>query len=413
MAFGDLQFAEDDARVLADKLRELYEAIRRANGESGFRLSLAAPERLVQLTEAAVLAQVNHDIDRTGKGNLLFFAGSDTIEYLGDLYGDRGKRLQASYAMTTMRYTLSIVRASATPIPKGSRATADNQLFFATTKPAEIPPGQLYVDIEAQCNVAGTAGMGFEAGAINNMVDIIPFVASAENITPTSGGMDIEDIESYRARLRTVPESFSVAGPDGAYEFWARTANPGIVDARAWMPALDLVQFAAFLAPWGITDAAGFYRALGDYYRESGTGPGNVDVTVLMQDGELPSGEVLSQVEEILSNRTRRPLTDYVHVVQPEAVGFNVALRYWIETERATEAVSIIDSVNSAVERYIAWQKSRLGLDIIPDRLHKLIMDCGVKRVEITEPAFAVLKPHEVAQFSGIKTITYEGLEDA
>jgi phage-related baseplate assembly protein len=179
------------------------------------------------------------------------------------------------------------------------------------------------------------------------------------------------------------------------------------------MPELDLQSFAEFLEPWGITDAAGFYNALGDYYRESGTGPGNVNVTVLMQDGGLPSEEVLNQVKETLSGKTRRPLTDYVHVIEPHTKRFDVSVRYWIETERATEATSIIDAVDKAVDRYIAWQKSRLGLDILPDILHKFIMDCGVKRLEIMEPEFQILEPNEVAQFSGNKTVTYEGFEDA
>jgi phage-related baseplate assembly protein len=138
-----------------------------------------------------------------------------------------------------------------------------------------------------------------------------------------------------------------------------------------------------------------------------------VDVTVLMQDGELPSEEILNQVKETLNGKTRRPLTDYVHVVEPKTKEFDVAVRYWIETERATEATSIIDAVDKAVNRYIAWQKSRLGVDILPDILHKIIMDCGVKRLEITEPVFQILEPNEVAQFSGNKTVTYEGFEEA
>jgi phage-related baseplate assembly protein len=413
MSFADLQFAKGDARVLADKLKELYEAIRRANGEAGYRLPLAAPERLIQLTEAAVLAQVNHDIDYAGKGNLLYFADENTIEHIGYLYGERGKRMAASYALTTLRYTLSVARTAITIIPRGFRSTPDNKMFFATLGTLEIPPGELYGDIEAQCLTAGVGGDGFAAGEIKNMVDLVPFVASVENLTVSTGGAEEESLEAYRERLRMLPESFSVAGPDGAYEFWARTANPGIADAKVWMPELDLQSFAEFLEPWGITNAAGFYNALGDYYRESGTGPGNVNVTVLMQDGELPSEEILNQVKETLSGKTRRPLTDYVHVAEPEAKGFAVAVRYWIETERATEAASIIDAVDKAVDRYIAWQKSRLGLDILPDILHKLIMDCGVKRLEITEPVFRVLEPNEAAQFSGSKIVTYEGFEDA
>jgi phage-related baseplate assembly protein len=210
-----------------------------------------------------------------------------------------------------------------------------------------------------------------------------------------------------------LPESFSVAGPDGAYEFWARSANPGIVDAKAWMPDLDIDSFAAFLGPWGITNAAGFYTALMNYFRESGTGPGNVNITVLMKEGEIPSGEVLNQVKETLSDKKRRPLTDYVHVIEPGHKEFGIDFQYWIETERATEAASIIDAVDKAAERYIAWQKSRLGLDINPSMLYSLIMECGVKRLEITAPVFTVLEPNEVAQFSGDKTVTYGGLEDA
>jgi phage-related baseplate assembly protein len=413
MAFSDFQFSETDARKIQDRLQRVYEEIRRAAGEPGYRLTLADPERLVQLTEAAALTQIATDIDKTGKGNLLFFADEETIEHIGSLYGDRGKRLPASYALTTIRYTLSTPRSVRTIIPKGNRTTPDNKVFFATKTTMEIPAGQLYGDVEAECTIAGIVGMGFEPGDINNMVDVLPFVAAAENITPTSGGADIEDIEVYRARLQLLPESFSVAGPDGAYTFWARSANPGIVDAKVWMPELDLQSFAEFLEPWGIMDVAGFYNALGDYYRESGTGPGNVNVAVLMRDGELPSEEILNQVKEALSGKTRRPLTDYVHVVEPVAKEFDVAVRYWIETEKATEATSIIDAVNKAVDQYIAWQKSRLGLDILPDILHKLIMDCGVKRLEISEPAFQILEPNEVAQFSGSKTVIYEGFEDA
>jgi phage-related baseplate assembly protein len=413
MPFSDLQFSETDARKIQECLQRVYEEVRRAAGEPGYRLAPADPERLVQLTEAAALTQIATDIDKTGKGNLLFFAGEETIEHIGYLYGERGKRLAASYALTTLRYTLSIKRTVRTIISKGYRATPDNKIFFATVWPLEIPPGELYGDIEAQCLTAGVAGDGFGIGEIKNMVDLVPFVASVENLTTSTGGAEKESLEAYRERLRMLPESFSVAGPDGAYEFWARTANSGIADAKVWMPELAMDSFAEFLAPWGITDVPGFYAALGNYYRESGTGPGNVDVTVLMKDGELPSEEVLNQVKETLSDKTRRPLSDYLHVIEPDPIAFSVAIQYWIETERATEAASIIDAVDKAVERYIAWQKSRLGLDILPDILHKLIMDCGVKRLEIIEPVFTVLKPNAVAQFSGNKTVTYEGLEDA
>ena len=415
MAFSDLQFAETDARRNFDRLRVAYENLVRAisNTNAGYRLADADPARLLLLTIAAINTQISEDIDQTGKSNLLYFAGPETIEHIGYLYGDRGKKLLASYAKTTMRYRVDAARPVITPVPKGSRTTPDNKVFFATTKAAEVPAGALYVDVEAESNIPGMAGMGFEVGDIKNMVDIYPFITSAVNVTPTSGGADIEGIEEYRARLRLLPESFSVAGPDGAYEFWARSANPAIVDAKAWMPDLDMESFREFLEPWGITNPQEFYNALNNYYRESGTGPGNVNIACLLQDGEVPSEEVKQQVYETLSAKNRRPLTDYVHVKPPEIVEFNVDVRYWISLERATEASSIIQNVDNAVERFIKYQRSRLGLDIVPDLLHSMIMETGVKRMEIMEPVFTKIQPWEVGIFTGVQSVIYEGLEEA
>jgi len=166
MPISDFKFAETDARVIQEKLREIYETVRRASGEPGYRLALGDPERLVQLTEAALLSQANYDIDKTGKGNLLYFAGEETIEHIGFLYGERGKRLAASFAVTTIRYHLAVERNVSSPIPKGYRTTPDNKVFFATTKAIEIPPGEMFADVEAKCTTPGLAGMGWKAGEI-------------------------------------------------------------------------------------------------------------------------------------------------------------------------------------------------------------------------------------------------------
>ena len=413
MVFSELMFTETDARKIQARLQRIYEEIRRAAGEPWFRLAEAAPERLVLLTDAAALTQVASDIDETGKGNLLFFADETTIEHIGYLYGERGKRLQASYALTTIRYTLSVPRTVRTIIPRGFRTTPDNKVFFATKYAIEILPGDMYGDVESVCMTAGMVGMGFEPGDINNMVDVSPFVATVQNITPTSGGAEIEDIESYRARLQMLPESFSVAGPDGAYEFWARTANPGISDTRVWMPDLDLDSFAKFLNPWGITNAYEFYKALFTYFRESGTGPGNVNIAILMQDGVMPSEEVKEQVYNTLSDKRVRPLTDFVHVKDPETVKYNIIVKYWIRTSDAAKAQSIINNVESAVQRFIAWQKTLLGRSINPSFLHQLVMECGVKWVVIEEPHMTNLEPWQVGILGDNPAqVIYEGLED-
>ena len=48
-------------------------------------------------------------------------------------------------------------------------------------------------------------------------------------------------------------------------------------------------------------------------------------------------------------------------------------------------------AVADAVERYKAWQSEKLGRDINPSKLTEMVMETGVKRVEIRQPAYTVL----------------------
>jgi phage-related baseplate assembly protein len=112
-----------------------------------------------------------------------------------------------------------------------------------------------------------------------------------------------------------------------------------------------------------------------------------------------------------LSAKTVRPLTDNVIVSSPVAKNFNVDFMYYIDTEDATNAVTIQLAVQSAVEKYVLWQKSKLGRDINPTELYYRIRAAGAKRAEIIEPVFTKVEPYEVA-IAGTPTITFGGLED-
>ena len=422
MSFDNFKFAETDARIIAEKMKDLYEAIRRAGGEPGFRLADGDPIRLIQSTEAAMLAQTGSNIDATGKSSLLRFAGEETIEKIGELYGERGRRLQASVARCTLRFTLSTVMSSVTIIPQGRRVTADNQIFFVTIKTLEISAGELTGEVEAVCLTPGRIGNGFTVGMIKNMADSIPFVSAAENITESAGGTDIEDIESYRERLRLLPESFSVAGPDGAYEFWAKTAHQGIIDVRVWMPEYNIEAFMVFLrevlgsgiSPNLLTEgqAETFRERLTAINIESGTGPGNVNVVALMQDGELPTTEVNNMLYTTLNDKRVRPLTDRLHVKTPEVIEYGIHIKYWINSSNATMVSSIQNAVNNAIADFIKWQKTGLGIDVNPSVLHNKVMEAGVKRLEIITPAFKVLEMWQVAYIAGEPLIEFIGLED-
>lgn len=103
---------------------------------------------------ALLIAQQNGVIDKTGKGNLLRYAGEATIEDIGWLFGSRGDRLQPSRAMTTIEFTLSTVRGVATTVAAGTRVTA-GKITFATVSSFDIPAGSLTGMVVALCTVTG------------------------------------------------------------------------------------------------------------------------------------------------------------------------------------------------------------------------------------------------------------------
>lgn len=372
----DIKFADTDARRIETLVVSGFESAARVAGMSDFRLFPGDPRRLFLQSVALLIVQQNALIDKTGKGNLLRFAGEDTIQDLGYLFGSRGDILQASPALTTIEFRLSAARPTVTTIPAGTRVTAGD-IIFRTQRNLDIPAGILTGTVTAEAEITGMSGNGLLPGQINTLVDRHPFVESIVNITESIGGADIEDIEAYRARLRLVPSSFSVAGPDGAYEFWAKTASPSIIDVAVWMPE-----------------------------------PGHVNVVPLLIGGQVPGQEIIDDVNRILSDRTVRPLTDFVHVLMPELAEFELNLTYWIDIANNTRATEIQAAVESAVLAYIEWQQGALGRDIIPDVLTKMVMAAGARRVEITSPVFTIVKRGHVARLTS-KTVTYGGLEAA
>jgi len=318
-------------------------------------------------------------IDYAAKMNLLAYSSSDFEDHIGLLVGTT--RLPADRARTTIKFTLSTALPNATEIPVGIRVTpGDGNIYFATAETLTIPAGETEGEVLALCLVTGTAGNGFLPGQINRPVDPLPYVQSVANTTTSEGGADIEDDESFRDRIHLAPEHFSVAGPKGAYEFWAKTANAGIVDVQVLGP-------------------------------EDGTDPGEVKIYPLMQGGIIPGEEILDLVYDTVSAGDIRPDTDHVFVLPPEVVTYDADVTYWIDRTNATRATAIQTAVNMAFADWIVWQASKLGRDINPSELNHRLVAAGAKRTEIRTPEFAELLKYQVGKI-GTQNLVYGGLED-
>ncbi|MCL2742180.1 MAG: baseplate J/gp47 family protein [Oscillospiraceae bacterium] len=436
----DVQFAPLDARAIEAAVITGFEAASRLSGQTDFTLYDGDPRRLFLQAVALMIVQQNHLIDLTGKGNLLRYAGNATIEDIGWLYGERADRLQPSRSVTTVEFTLSAERNTVTTIDAGTRVIAGS-LTFATMANLDIPAGETTGRAVAMRDLPGPDGNGMLPGQVFQIVDRNPFVLSAVNVTESAGGAAVEGLEPYRARVRNTPESFSTAGPDGAYWFWAKTANPAIADVDVWMPELDVEFFRKFLLEfisgglssdedfgwgeggWGENgwgggvgffippdDAMYWYERFMRLSAEFGSGPGHVNIVALMEDGKLASPDIREAIYDICNDSKRRPLTDFLHVIEGDYQDYDLDFTYWIDSSRAVDSTAIQAAVDAAAEEYAAWQRGELGRAIIPDKLIGLCMEAGARRLEVRSPVYKNLKQGQVARLAK-KDVRYGGLE--
>lgn len=364
----DLTFAEADPDVVDSNIVTTVEAL------LGRTLARADPLRLFLRGVEAIIIQQRILIDEAAKQNLLAYATGDNLDHIGVLVGT--DRLQASSATTTLKFTLSTVRESATIIPAGTRATAGDGVLFALNEAVIIAIGEKTATGKATCTQSGTTGNGYAIGELSQLADPVPFVASVTNTTSTEGGADEEDDDTYRERIHEAPEKFSTAGPYGAYEYYAKQASALICSVSVESPT-----------------------------------PGEVVIRPLLEGGVIPGQEILDAVDAQVNDRKIRPLTDKVTVKAPEQVEYDVKLSYWINRDDATEAVAIQTAAEQAVEDFVLWQKSKLGRDINQTELYYRLRAAGVKRAEITSPVSQAITSSQVAIAKNI-SVTFKGLED-
>lgn len=364
----NIDFLETDVEVIKKNIIANFE---RAVGRV---LYPSDPLLIIIQTFAMILSQQASYLDFIAKQNFVKYAEDDYIENIGALVGV--ERLQPTNALVTFKFTISTPHSSVIVVPKGTRVATGNKIYFETTEVAQIAIGDVNVVVSGICLEAGSKGNGFDIGQINQIVDIFPYFESVENITVSNGGSDIESLESYRQRIFYAPDSFSVAGPSGAYKFYAKSANSLISDVSVSSPSAGVVE----LIP-------------------------------LLEKGGIPSQDILDEVYNYCNDDKIRPLTDKVAVNAPDVRNYNININYFISRSNGNSSNKIGEKVQEVINEYILWQKEKLGRDINPSKLIELIMKTGIKRVEIIEPIFTKLEYNEVALLGNVNVV-FGGLEN-
>lgn len=372
--FPDISFIDDSTieDVITSMIQDYQDKYKELTGRE-ISLAQANPYRLIMYACSIQIYQAMQYADYAGKMSFLKYASG---AYLDNLAAMRGvQRLQATAATTTLKFTIETPLQSAVAIPAGTRATNGNDVFFATDDYTEIKPGATEVSISATCTEEGSLGNNFAEGEINVLVTALPYVTSVENTVLTFGGSDIESDDDLRERAFEKPNSYSTAGPIGAYKYFVGQVDPSISDV--------IVR----------SDS-----------------PGEVQILFITDSG-MPSSALIDKVKSALEDRAVRPLTDKIVVKAPTTKAYNIDLKYFISSSEKASVSAIQTNINAAITVYNTWQTERIGRDINPSYLIQQIMEAGAKRVEITSPVFTVLA-NDVLATTGTVSVVYGGLED-
>ena len=372
----DISFIDNKTidQVRQEMVADYESFISEATGQT-VTLERSSVHRMELYAAAAQIYQAMQYIDRQGKQNILKYSYSDFLDNLAIFKGVT--RNPATAATTTLRFTLSAERDTATGIPQGTRVSTAGSIYFATDVYAEIPAGSTTVDVPATCTVAGTDGNGFAAGELATIVDPIPYVASVTNTTATEGGAEIESDDDLAERVFLAPGAYSTAGPEDGYLYHAKA----------------------------------YSAAIGDVVATSNQAAGTVDIVFIMADGSTPGEEMIEGLEGYLQGKTIRPMTDLVRVAAPQEVTYTINLTYYINRSDSAKAVTIQAAVAQAVADYQTWQRA-IGRDINPSQLVRMVMDAGAKRVTVTAPTYTAVDATKVSALQGGAAISYGGLED-
>ncbi|MGE4431897.1 MAG: baseplate J/gp47 family protein [Sphingobium sp.] len=206
-------------------------------------------------------------------------------------------------------------------------------------------------------------------GALVGVARLTLTPADEENGTPAV----MEDDEDFRRRITLAPEGYSVAGPRGAYIFYALSAASDVADASAISPA-----------------------------------PTEVEVYVLSRTGTgAASPELLATVEAALSGEDVRPIGDQVTIHSASIV--NYAIVASLPTFAGPDKDVVLAEAQARIDSWVAANR-KLGRNINRAAICAALFPGGVENVLLTSPAADIpIDDTQAGNCTGI-TLTWGGV---
>ncbi|HFE2021130.1 baseplate assembly protein [Klebsiella pneumoniae] len=269
-------------------------------------------------------------------------------------------QLPAPDVVETLDFESILAERKATLIslyPEDEQDAVARALTFESEPLVKYLEENAYREVILRQRINEAAQAGMVAYAIKNDLDQLAANNNVERLVITPGDdtqippVDavMESDSDLRQRIPAAFEGMSVAGPTGAYEFHALSADGRIADASAISPA-----------------------------------PAEVIVTVMSRDGDGSApDELLRIVNDALNEDDVRPVGDRLTVLSAEIVNYAVDAVLYVYPGPATEPILAAAKVKLAT--YINEQR-RLGRDIRRSALYAALHVQGVQRVELRQP---------------------------
>lgn len=222
--------------------------------------------------------------------------------------------------------------------------------------------------------VAYALGSDLDQLAANNDVTRLVATPADTNAVPPIEAV-MEDDADLRGRIPAAFEGLSVAGPTGAYEFHAQSADGRVADASAISPS-----------------------------------PAQVTVTVLARAGNGEAdGDLIAEVEAALNDEKVRPVADRVTVQSAQIVPYKINASLYVYPGPETEP--ILAAAKARLQNYISAQR-RLGRDIRSSALYAALHVEGVQRVDLIEPVRDVVLDKTQAAYCTDWQVTLGGTDE-
>ncbi|MCW7550912.1 baseplate assembly protein [Photorhabdus sp. APURE] len=212
-----------------------------------------------------------------------------------------------------------------------------------------------------------------QLGANNNVTRLVLKPADNSTIPPTPAIMESDN--DFRVRIPQAFEGLSVAGPVGAYEYHARSADGRIADASAISPS-----------------------------------PANVTVTIMSRENKgVASQDLLDKVAVVLNDENVRPVADRVKVQSANVVEYQIDAILYIYPTPESEPIRI--AAEQKLKRYVEAQH-RLGRDIRLSAIYAALHVEGVQRVELKSPTHDVVLDKTQASYCTSAKLTVGGSDE-